>query len=377
MSKIQPIHLERAAYIYVRQSTLAQVHNNVESQKRQYALADRARELGWQDVHVIDDDLGCSGSGQVQRQGFEALLADVCQGRVGAVFAIEASRLARNGQEWHRLLEFSALVDTLIVDHDGIYDPKHANDRLLLGLKGTMSEMETSTFRQRSQEAIRQKARRGEHYTRIAEGYQQRDDGALEKDADEQVRHTHGAGLQQIPRVGQCPTGVSLVSSGRHQASQPFESQGVQRRMGAGDAVDDYPHLEGSGLRGSLCLWTNETSRDSGPGPKARGEAEALASGGLGSFSSRSSRGLHFLARVLKNQETAGPEPESARRGSAGIGAEGQRTAGRPDPLRALWPKMRVRYSGRRTVKARWCIISACLSWREKSASNCAVCLAA
>jgi excisionase family DNA binding protein len=190
MSKIRPIHLERAAYVYVRQSTLAQVHNNVESQKRQYALVNRARELGWQDVHVIDDDLGCSGSGQVQRQGFETLLADVCQGRVGAVFAIEASRLARNGQEWHRLLEFSALVDTLIVDHDGIYDPKHVNDRLLLGLKGTMSEMEISTFRQRSQEAIRQMARRGEHYTRIAEGYQQRDDGVLEMDADEQVRHT-------------------------------------------------------------------------------------------------------------------------------------------------------------------------------------------
>jgi excisionase family DNA binding protein len=189
MNKIQAIHLERAAYIYVRQSTLAQVHNNVESQKRQYALADRARELGWRDVRVIDDDLGCSGSGQVQRQGFETLLAEVCQGRVGAVFAIEASRLARNGQEWHRLLEFSGLVDTLIVDHDGIYDPKHVNDRLLLGLKGTMSEMEISTFRQRSQEAIRQKARRGEHYTRIAEGYQQRDDGALEKEADEQVRH--------------------------------------------------------------------------------------------------------------------------------------------------------------------------------------------
>jgi excisionase family DNA binding protein len=190
MNKIQPIHLERAAYIYVRQSTLAQVHNNVESQKRQYALVDRAHELGWQDVRVIDDDQGCSGSGQVQRQGFETLLADVCQGRVGAVFAIEASRLARNGQEWHRLLEFSALVDTLIVDHDGIYDPKHVNDRLLLGLKGTMSEMEISTFRQRSQEAIRQMARRGEYYTRIAEGYQQRDDGSLEMDADEQVRHT-------------------------------------------------------------------------------------------------------------------------------------------------------------------------------------------
>ncbi len=217
MSKIQPIHLERAAYIYVRQSTLAQVHNNVESQKRQYALEDRARELGWKEVRVIDDDLGCSGSGQVQRQGFETLLADVCQGRVGAVFAIEASRLARNGQEWHRLLEFSALVDTLIVDHDGIYDPKHVNDRLLLGLKGTMSEMEISTFRQRSQEAIRQKARRGEHYTRIAEGYQQRDAGSLEMDADEQVRHTLQmvfSKFRELGSLGKCFFGfIRRVSS--------------------------------------------------------------------------------------------------------------------------------------------------------------------
>jgi len=189
MSKIQKVHLERSAYIYVRQSTMTQVQHNVESQRRQYALVERARELGWSESRVIDDDLGCSGSGHVQRSGFETLMADVCQGQVGAVLAIEASRLARNGSEWHRLLEFCAIVDTLIVDHDGIYDPKHPNDRLLLGLKGTMSELEVSTFRQRSQEAIRQKARRGEYYNRIAEGYLLRDGGHLEKDPDEQVRH--------------------------------------------------------------------------------------------------------------------------------------------------------------------------------------------
>jgi len=134
MSKIQKTHLERAAYIYVRQSTMSQVHHNVESQRRQYALVERAQELGWDKVQVIDEDLGRSGSGHVQRRGFEALVAGVCQGQVGAVFALEASRLARNGHEWHQLLEFCAIVETLIVDHDGIYDPKHPNDRLLLGL---------------------------------------------------------------------------------------------------------------------------------------------------------------------------------------------------------------------------------------------------
>jgi len=188
MSKINPSHLERAAYIYIRQSTPGQVQNNVESQRRQYGLTERARQLGFHDVHVIDEDLGRSGTGHVDRDGFEALLGAVCQGQVGAVFAIEASRLARNGHEWHRLLEFCGIVDTLIVDHDGIYDPKHPNDRLLLGLKGTMSEMETATFRQRSQEAIRQMARRGEYYTRIPDGYVLRGPGGLEKDPDEQVR---------------------------------------------------------------------------------------------------------------------------------------------------------------------------------------------
>src|SRR5271167_2203777 len=156
MSKINPSHLERSAYIYIRQSKPEQVQNNVESQRRQYGLTERARQLGFHDVHVIDEDLGRSGTGHVDRDGFEALLGAVCQGQVGAVFAVEASRLARNGHEWHRLLEFCGIVGTLIVDHDGVYDPKHPNDRLLLGLKGTMSEMETATFRQRSQDAIRQ-----------------------------------------------------------------------------------------------------------------------------------------------------------------------------------------------------------------------------
>jgi excisionase family DNA binding protein len=190
MSKIHQEHLEKTAYIYVRQSTMTQVQQNVQSQRCQYGLAERARQLGFRDVRVIDDDLGCSGSGHVTRAGFEELLAAVCQGQVGAVFAVEASRLARNGHEWHRLLEFCAIVATLIIDHDGIYDPRHVNDRLLLGLKGTMSEMEVTAFRQRSQEAVRQMARRGEYYVRISEGFIHRGAGRLEKDPDEQVRRT-------------------------------------------------------------------------------------------------------------------------------------------------------------------------------------------
>lgn len=188
MSKIQKAHLERPAFVYIRQSTMAQVNHNVESKKRQYALTERAKDLGWDTVNVIDVDLGRSGGGHVQRDGFEDLVAEVCKGQVGAVFALEASRLARNGREWHQLLEFCSIVDTLIVDHDGVYDSKHPNDRLLLGLKGTMSEMELTTFRQRSQEAIRQKARRGEYYARVPVGYVHLGDGRLQKNPDEQVQ---------------------------------------------------------------------------------------------------------------------------------------------------------------------------------------------
>jgi excisionase family DNA binding protein len=202
MDKIQKQHLGRGAYIYVRQSSLSQVEQNLESQRRQYALVERAKDLGWHEVHVIDEDLGRSGSGQVERKGFETLLADVCQGQVGGVFAVEASRLARNGHDWHRLLEFCCIVDTLIVDHDGVYDPKHPNDRLVLGLKGTMSEVELSMFRQRSQEAIRQKARRGEYYTRIPEGYVLGEDGKLEKDPDEQVRRVIGLLFDKFRELG-------------------------------------------------------------------------------------------------------------------------------------------------------------------------------
>jgi DNA invertase Pin-like site-specific DNA recombinase len=146
MTKITNDHLLRGAFVYVRQSTADQVIHNLESQRRQYGLVERARQLGWADVEVIDDDLGRSGAGII-RPGFEKLLAAICEGRVGIVLSIEASRLARNGRDWHTLLEFCGLVNTLIVDEDGVYDPRLPNDRLLLGMKGTMSEMELATFR--------------------------------------------------------------------------------------------------------------------------------------------------------------------------------------------------------------------------------------
>jgi DNA invertase Pin-like site-specific DNA recombinase len=187
MTKIMAEHLARSAIVYVRQSTAYQVTNNLESQRRQYGLVERARQLGWSDVQVIDDDLGRSGGG-IARPGFEKLLAAICEGRVGAVLSIEASRLARNGRDWHTLLEFCGLVATLIIDEDGVYDPRSPNDRLLLGMKGTMSEMELSVFRQRSVEAMKQKAARSELFLTVAAGYVKADDDRIEMDPDQRVR---------------------------------------------------------------------------------------------------------------------------------------------------------------------------------------------
>ena len=150
-SKVQPQHLQRGAYLYVRQSSMRQVLENVESTKRQYALRGRAAALGWRDeqITVIDSDQGESGASAAWREGFQRLVSEVGVGRAGIVMGLEVSRLARNNADWHRLLEICALADTLILDEDGVYDPSQFNDRLLLGLKGTMSEAELHVLKAR------------------------------------------------------------------------------------------------------------------------------------------------------------------------------------------------------------------------------------
>lgn len=188
MNKITAEHLQRGAIVYVRQSSMWQVANNLESQRLQYALAQTARELSFQSVEIIDEDLGRSASGSTQRPGFERLINSVCAGSVGAVFSIEASRLARNGRDWHNLIELCGLVGTLIIDSEGVYDPRSSNDRLLLGLKGTMSDFELTLFRQRSMEAIRQKAKRGELRFCLPIGLCWTDEGKIELDPDRRVQ---------------------------------------------------------------------------------------------------------------------------------------------------------------------------------------------
>jgi DNA invertase Pin-like site-specific DNA recombinase len=186
--KIRPDHLERAAYVYVRQSSLQQVRHHREGQRRQYGLADRARQVGFARVVVIDDDLGVSGTGRQTRPGFGRLLTAVCEGTVGAVFALEASRLARNNRDWHHLIDLCGMTETVLVDDDGVYDPRLINDRLLLGLKGTMSEFELSLFRQRAREAFVQKVRRGCVMWEVPVGFVRTADERVEKSADRQIQ---------------------------------------------------------------------------------------------------------------------------------------------------------------------------------------------
>ena len=186
--KLTAERLARKALVYIRQSKPSQVLHHQESQRRQYGLKDRARELGFQQVDIIDEDLGRTGSGLVERPGFQRLVAEVCSGEVGAVFCIEASRLARNGRDWHHLIELCGMVSAVVIDFDGIYDPNIVNDRLLLGLKGTMSEFELSLLRQRSEGAIHQKARRGELRILLPVGFHWTSNGKIEKDPDQRVQ---------------------------------------------------------------------------------------------------------------------------------------------------------------------------------------------
>jgi DNA invertase Pin-like site-specific DNA recombinase len=202
--KVTASHLRRDAYLYVRQSTVRQVFENVESTKRQYALRQRAVTLGWptERVIVIDVDLGISGASGVDRQGFQKLVAEVGLGHAGIVLGLEVSRLARNSTDWHRLLEICALTDTLILDEDGIYDPAHFNDRLLLGLKGTMSEAELHVLRSRLRGGILNKARRGELRCPLPVGLVHDDTGHVRIDPDTQVQESVRLLFETFTRTG-------------------------------------------------------------------------------------------------------------------------------------------------------------------------------
>jgi DNA invertase Pin-like site-specific DNA recombinase len=199
--KIGPHHLERKAMLYVRQSSAHQVLHNRESRALQYAMRDRLTSLGWRQIETIDDDLGRSAAGSVVRAGFERMVAEVCLGKVGAVAALEVSRFARNSRDWQQLIEMCRVVDTVLVDQEAVYAPRQGNDRLLLGLKGSLNEYELDLLRQRSLSARYEKARRGELIVAAPIGFVKAGD-RFEKDPDRRVQEAIALVFAKVTELG-------------------------------------------------------------------------------------------------------------------------------------------------------------------------------
>src|SRR5579872_4739686 len=217
--------LKRKAVVYVRQSTPLQVQVNLESQRRQYELVDEARRRGFRDVEVIDDDLGRSASGTVARPGFEKLVAGLCAGEVGAVLCFDASRLARNGRDWHHLLELCGLVQARVIDMDGIYNPCRPNDRLLLGLKGSMSEFELGILRARLVDAAQAKARRGELRIPVPIGYIWHRDSDIAFDPDERLREVIRLIFARFHRLGSARQVLLSLAAERMHFPRPSDGK--------------------------------------------------------------------------------------------------------------------------------------------------------
>src|SRR6188508_990694 len=199
--KVRPHHLQRKAILYVRQSSAHQVLHNRESSALQYAMRDRLAALGWSEIEVIDEDLGRSAAGGVRRAGFDRMVAEVCLGKVGAVAAREVSRFARNSRDWQQLIEMCRVVDTVLIDQETVYLPRHGDDRLLLGLKGSLNEYELDLLRQRSLTARHEKARRGELVVAAPVGFIKVGDH-LEMDPDRRVQAAIRLAIDKVAELG-------------------------------------------------------------------------------------------------------------------------------------------------------------------------------
>jgi excisionase family DNA binding protein len=275
--KITAQHRRRRAVVYVRQSTPTQLEHNRESRARQYALRERAVELGWPaaSVAVVDGDLGRSGASADERLGFKELVAEVGLGHVGLVLALEVSRLARSSADWHQLLDLCALTGTLIADQDGIYSPQDFNDRLLLGLKGTMSEAELHLIRARLDGGLRHKAERGELCLALPVGLDRDDDGHVVLCADEQVRHAIGRVFCLWRRLGSArQVTAELIAEGHKLPRRTVGQRRIRWARPSYGAVHDF--LTNPAYAGAFVFGRTRSEKSLGPDGRVRARTVEL-----------------------------------------------------------------------------------------------------
>ena len=287
---LPPAILQRKAVVYVRQSTQTQVEANAEGRRRQYELVDVARQRGFQTVEVIDDDLGRSASGMVARPGFEKLVAALCAGEIGAVLCFDASRLARNGRDWHHLLELCGLVEARVIDLDGVYDPCRPNDRLLLGMKGSISEFELGVIRARMLDAARAKARRGELRISVPIGYIWHREIGLGFDPDIRLQEAIRRVFERFRQLGQRTPDASVAGGRRSVLSTSLRRQAADiLRLDADplpqcDRAFEEPLLRGRwrvGRHRACRRRSSVSGMFAPPSPLAKRKGEAEAPPGL------------------------------------------------------------------------------------------------
>jgi DNA invertase Pin-like site-specific DNA recombinase len=338
VSKITASHLERDAYVYVRQSTLTQVREHTESLERQYELASRALTLGWspRQVIVVDDDLGRSGADSTAREGFKNLVADVGLGKVGIIFGIEVSRLARNNADWYQLLDLCAVTDSLIADGDGLYHPADFNDRLVLGLKGTMSEAELHLIRHRLTAGLRHKAAKGELRQGLPVGFLYDESDHVVLDPDEAVIEAIATVFRRFDELSSARQ--VLMSLREDNLLIPRRKSGTHRVFWAPatyPAIHDF--FDESQLRGCICLRSHaqrETHRQLGP---PRNPDPTAAKRGVDCPHPRSPSRLCELGTLRADPRRASGELEGTARTWRRRRARGDSATPRHSALRTLW----------------------------------------
>ena len=307
--------LNRKAVVYVRQSTQSQVMTNLESQRRQYDLVEVARQRGFVDVEIIDDDLGRSASGTVARPGFDRLVAWLCAGKVGAVLCFDASRLARNGRDWHHLLELCGLVEARVIDLDGVYNPCRPNDRLLLGMKGSISEFELGVLRARMLDAARSKASRGELRLSVPFGYVWHRELGLGFDPDLRLQEVIRLIFARFRQLGSARQVLLSMMADQIHFPRPsdegrmtnFEWMPIRYRNVI--AILNNPFYAGVYVYGKS---EKRTSIVDGRARRSYGHQQAVWD--VGSDDQGSSRRLHQLGRIRAQSEAARPQQLRPRR---------------------------------------------------------------